>query len=211
MPRSVIRVEQLPMFLSNLDGPATEWQLGIAFAPKKLASVPGMPLPVVLQLKNTMPQAVSGTVRIRGPRNWWIEPQAAEFRLDAGTAWKLPLEVTLPNDVVGGPQPIALEFEMQAGRLYHFAVYRQVEVTLGDVALDGTANSTGTAAWKSGRRWKTRANGRLASAAHLLAPDRRRQSMDVFLQPQCEERSHLSLAGRPRIVGQVSLAAGRGD
>ena len=52
----MITVQQLPIFLVGLDGTITEWQLGVAFSPNRLPSIPGTLVPVTLKLKNTFPQ-----------------------------------------------------------------------------------------------------------------------------------------------------------
>ena len=130
-----------------------------------------------------MPQSITGRVSIRGPKNWLIEPRTAEFRLDPGAPWKQLLEVALPNDVVGGRQMVQLDFEIQADRLYRFTMYRPLEVTLGDVTFEGRTvlNSHG----EMEIRQTLTNQGKMPAGfrCDLLAPDRRRQSTEVLLQP----------------------------
>jgi hypothetical protein len=202
-PRSVLTVEQLPTFLVGLDGPITEWQLGVALSPNRLPSVPSAITPVALELKNSFPQAISGRVGIHGPQNWYIEPRTAEFRLAPAAPWKQRLEVALPNDVVGGRQMIQLDFEIQADRLYRFTMFRPLEVTLGDVHFEGQAllDSRGEMAVR-----QTLINQGKRPAAFrcdLLVPDRRRQSTEVLIQPSGKSEVTYRLADGEQLLGKA--------
>ena len=87
------------------------------------------------------PQPISGRVSLRGPQNWYFEPRTAEFRLDPGETWKLPLSVALPNDVVGGRQMVRLDFAIQADRFYRFAMVPALGSHLGRRTLRGPGRS----------------------------------------------------------------------
>ncbi len=182
-PRSVIAVEQLPNFLVGLDGPVTQWQLGVGFSPKQLPSVPSAIVPARLELKNTFPQAISGHISIRAPENWHMEPRTAEFRLEVGAAWRQDLQVALPNDVTGGRQMVRLDFEIQADRLYRFAMVRPLEITLGDVEFAGHATLDKHGEMEVRQTLINRGASAAGFRCDLLVPDRRRQSTEVFLQP----------------------------
>ena len=195
-PRSQVDVQRLPVFLTNLDGPITEWQLNVAFAPRSLPSVPLSESALALQMKNTQPRAVSGRVRITPQRNWHVEPEMAEFHLEPGTAWKLPLKVSLPNDVLAGRQMVALEFEIQSDRFDHFTMYRPIDVTLGDVAMDAHAALTEQGDLEVRQSLSNQGKRAVSFRCDLISPDRRRQSTEIDLQPGAKSdfAFHLSLA-----------------
>ena len=182
-PRSLVKIQRLPVFLTGLDGPVTEWQLNVAFAPQFLPSVPLSVSAVALEMRNTLPRAVSGRVRITPPRNWHVEPEMAEFRLEPGAAWKLPLKVALPNDVLAGRQMVALEFEIQSDRFDHFTMYRPIEVTLGDVAMDAHAALTEQGELEVRQTLSNHGKRAVGFRCNLIVPDRRRQSTEIVLQP----------------------------
>ncbi len=185
-PRSLVEVQRLPVFLTGLDGPVTEWQLNVAFAPRSLLSVPLSEAAVALEMKNMLPRAVSGRVRITPPRNWQVEPEMAEFRLEPDAAWKLPLKVTLPNDVLAGRQMVALEFEIQSDRFDHFTMYRPMEVTLGDVAMDAHALITERGDLEVRQTLSNQGKRAVGFRCNLIVPDRRRQLTEVVLQPDAK-------------------------
>jgi len=194
--------QQLPIFLSGLDGPLTEWQLGLAFTPKSLPSIPNAIEPVALSLKNTLPQAVSGRVRITPPQNWFIAPQVAEFHLEPGATWTLPLEVALPNDVIAGRQIVPLEFDLQAERTYHFTAYRPIEVVLGEVALEAAARLNAQGELEVRQTFSNRGKQPLHFRCELLAPDRRRQATEIFVQASAKSECDYRLPDGRDLLGK---------
>jgi hypothetical protein len=139
--------------------------------------------PLRLELRNSWSQPISGRVSLRGPQNWYFEPRTAEFRLDPGETWKLPLSVALPNDVVGGRQMVRLDFAIQADRFYRFAMVRPLEVTLGDVHFEGQAVLNDHGEMEVRQTLANQGKKPARFRCDLLVPDRRRQSTEVLIQP----------------------------
>jgi hypothetical protein len=192
----------LPVFLTGLDGPVTEWQLNVAFAPRSLPSIPLSESTVALEMKNTQPRAISGRVRITPPQNWYIEPATAEFRIEPGASFKLPLKVALPNDVLAGRQMVALEFEIQSNRFDHFTMYRPIEVTLGDVAMDAHAALTEHGDLEVRQTLGNQGKRAVGFRCDLIAPDRRRQSTEVILQPSAKSDFVFRLPDAQELLGK---------
>jgi hypothetical protein len=201
-PSSVVEVQRLPVFLTGLDGPIAEWQLNASFAPQSLPSSPLSDMAVSLEMKNPLPRAVSGRVRITPPRNWYIQPDAAEFRIEPGAAWKLPLKVVLPNDVLAGRQMVALEFEIQSNRFDHFTMYRPIEVTLGDVAMDARAALTEHGDLEVRQTLSNQGKLPVYFRCDLMAPDRRRQSTEIFLRPDAKSDFAYRLPDGRELLGK---------
>ena len=202
-PQSVIAVEQLPSFLVGLDGPVTQWQLGVSLSPSQLPSIPNALAPITLELKNSFPQTVAGRISIRGPQNWYIEPRTAEFRLEPGTRWKQLLNVALPNDVVGGRQMVRLDFEIQADRLLRFTMYRPLEVTLGEVTFAGRAVLNDRGEMEVRQALTNRGKKPAMFRCDLLAPDRRRQSAEVLVVPSGQNELVFRLPDGEQLLGKA--------
>jgi hypothetical protein len=200
--RSLLQVQRLPVFLTGLDGPITEWQLNVAFAPWTLPSIPLSEAAVALEMKNTLPRAVSGRVRITPPPNWYIQPETAEFRIEPGAAWKLPLKVAVPNDVLAGRQMVALDFEIQSDRFDHFTMYRPIEVTLGDVAMDARATVTDHGDLEVRQTLSNHGKRPVGFRCNLMAPDRRRQSTEIVLQPDAKSAFAYRLPDGRELLGK---------
>jgi hypothetical protein len=202
-PRSLIAVRQLPTFLIGLDAAIMQWQLGVTFSPNRLLSVPSAIVPIKLQLKNTFACPITGQMQIRGPQNWHIEPRTAEFRLDSAAAWKQDLEVVLPIDVVGGRQMIRLDFEIQADRLYRFAMVRPVEVALGDITLTGQAELNQHGEMVVHQTLSNQGKKLAGFRCALFVPDRRRQSTDVAIQPSGKSELTYKLPDGEQLRGKA--------
>jgi hypothetical protein len=200
--RSNIDVQRLPVFLTGLDDPITEWQLNVGFAPKSLPSIPTSTAAVVLELKNTLPRAVAAHVRIAPPRNWQVEPDSTEFRLEPGATWKLPLRVVLPNDVLAGPQMLALHFELQADRLYRFIAYRPIDVTGGDVDISGRALIDDRGQLIVRQTLENHGKTAVGFRCSLLAPGRRRRRTEVIVPPHAKSESIYSLSDGSELLGK---------
>jgi hypothetical protein len=201
-PQSVIAVQTMPTFLTDLDGPSTQWQLDVALSPDRLSSIPNVLVPVTLELRNSFPHPISGRVSIRAPENWYLDPRNVEFRLEPGAAWKQQLQLALPNDVVGGRQMMRLDFEIRADRLYRFTMYRPLTVTLGDVMFEGRAalNSHGEI---EVRQTLINTGKRAASfRCNLQAPDRQRQTSEVSIQPTSKSDLTYRLTDGEQLLGK---------
>lgn len=150
---------------------------------RSLPSTPASTAATSVELKNTLPRAVAGHLLIGPPRDWQVEPQSAEFRLEPGTVWKLPLRVVLPSDTLAGPQMVALQFELQADRLYRFTVYRPIEIGGGDVDISGQAVLDDQGNMNVRQTLQNQGKRTVSFRCCLLAPDRRRQWAEVVLPP----------------------------
>ena len=201
-PRSVIPVQQLPTFLVGIDGPVTLWQLGVVFSPNRLPSVPTAIVPIRLKLKNTFAQPISARVTIEGPQNWLIDPRTSEFRLEPGASWQQPLDVSLPNDVVGGRQNVRLDFEIQADRLYRFTMVRPLEVALADVMFAGKAVLNNRGEMEVQQTLTNLGQKPAGFRCDLLVPDRQRQSTEVLLQPSGKNELTYRLPDGKQLLGK---------
>jgi hypothetical protein len=202
-PQSSISVQPTPVFLTELDGPLTQWQLNTAFSPDRLPSVPNALVPVTLELRNSFPIAIAGKVTVRPPKNFYLDPSTFELRLDAGAAWKQRLQVALPNDVVGGRQLLRLDFEIRADRLYRFTMYRPLTVTLGDVMFNGRAVLNDHGGLEVQQTLINTGKRAASFRCSLQVPDRQRQSSEVSIQPTGRSDFSYHLSDGDQLAGKV--------
>ncbi len=202
-PQSLIPVQQLPIFLTGLNGPIIQWQLAVSLSPNRLPSTPAVTLPVMLKLKNTFSQSITARVNIQGPQNWLIQPRTAEFHLDPGAVGQQPLEVALPNDFVRGRQTVRMDFEIQADRLYRFTMFRPLDVTLGDVTFDGQAVLNNRGEMEVYQTLINLGQKPAGFRCHLLVPDRRQQSIEVLIQPSAKSELTYRLPNGAQLLGKA--------
>jgi hypothetical protein len=130
-----IDVGHSPTFISGLSESVARWQVALSFANQQLASVFGREQTIVLQLRNTFPQAIGGEVTLHAPKSWSYDPRPLRFKLGDQDTTKLTIPVTLLTDTNSGPQPLRLDFEITTDRTYRFSVYRTLQLGLEDVQL----------------------------------------------------------------------------
>lgn len=128
-----LAVGPMPQFILGLNEAAARWQAAVQFENPKIASVTGREQQVVLRLKNTFGQAVSGELRLHAPRNWGFDTRPMRFKIAENDDLKLPIPVLLMPDASSGSQPVRLDFDV-AG--YRFSVHRTLELGLDDVQVE---------------------------------------------------------------------------
>src|SRR5690606_22490887 len=133
--RQRIEVDRLPLFVTGLHPQVARWRMEFAFAQKALPSVFGRPLPAGYRFRNTFAQGVGGRMHIVTPSAWDVEGTDVSFKLAPGEQRDDQFTALLGLDASSGPQPIRVDFEVIADRSYHFSVFSNQNVGLGDVEL----------------------------------------------------------------------------
>jgi hypothetical protein len=171
-----IRIGTLPTFITGLSEAVARWQSALAFENPQLSSVAGREQLVMLLLKNTFPQGVSGELTLHAPKSWGYDPRPTRFRISEGDDLRLPLPVTLMADANSGPQPVRLDFEV-AG--YHFSVHRTLQLGLDDVQVEVTSQLK-KGALVVEQHLTNLSNRPLSFQCVLFAPDRRRETRQII-------------------------------
>jgi hypothetical protein len=166
----------MPTFITGLSEGVARWQSALSFENSQLSSIAGREQVLMLRIKNTFPQGISGELTLFAPKSWAFDPRPIRFKIAAGEELRLPLTVALTADANSGPQPVRLDFDVTG---HHFSVHRTLQLGLDDVQVEKT----------SGLK-----NGALVVEVHLtnlsdrplsfqcvlFAPDRRRQTRQVL-------------------------------
>ena len=172
----VLPIDTLPTFITGLSEAVARWQSAVAFENPQLSSVTGREQLVVLRLKNTFPQGVSGELTLHAPKSWGYDPRPTRFKVSAGEELQLPLPVTLMADANSGPQPVRLDFEV-AG--YRFSVHRTLQLGLDDVQVEMTSQlKTGSLVVE--QHMTNLSDRPLSFQCVLFAPGRRRETRQIL-------------------------------
>jgi hypothetical protein len=156
--QQVIEVSSLPSFVVGLHDGITQWRIATRFDQDEVPSVFAAPHPNALHFRNFFPQGVGGSLEIKvlqhaaegeattGPDQssepqgfelepWSIDPPKGTFRLAAGEDAQLPFQIKLKNALFG-PQPVRVDFQVEADELYRFSVYHTMRVGTGDISIE---------------------------------------------------------------------------
>ncbi len=166
----------LPTFITGLSEGVARWQSALTFENSQLSSIAGREQTLMLRMKNTFPQGVSGELTLFAPKTWGFDPRPTRFKIAAGEEIRLPLPVTLMADANSGPQPVRLEFDV-AG--HHFSVHRTLQLGLDDVQVEMTSGLKNGALIVE-EHLTNLSDRPLSFQCVLFAPDRRRQTRQVI-------------------------------
>jgi hypothetical protein len=92
-----------------------------------------------LRFTNPYKTAISGSVRLRGPSGWTINPPAHNFNLNPGETYDRDMTIEFPYNSYAGPKTIEAEFTLQADRPATFTVPLTLQLGLSDVGMQTMA------------------------------------------------------------------------
>jgi len=171
-----LQIGPLPTFITGLSEGVARWQSALSFENSQLSSIAGREQTLILRMKNSFPQGISGELTLYAPKSWGFDPRPTRFKIAAGEELKLPLTVTLMGDANSGPQPVRLDFDV-AG--HHFSVHRTLQLGLDDVQVDMTSGVKNGALIVE-EHLTNLSDRPLSFQCVLFAPDRRRQTRQVI-------------------------------
>jgi hypothetical protein len=170
-----LQIGPTPIFVTGLTEAAARWQAAAVFENSHIASVAGREQQVVLRLKNTFPQAVSGELALHAPRNWGFDTRPMRFKIAEGDDLRLPIAVNLMPDASSGSQPVRLDFDVAGNQ---FSIHRTLNVGLDDVQIEITTRIKNGALLVE-QHLTNLSNQPLSFQCVLFAPGRRREVRPV--------------------------------
>ena len=180
LTRQEIDVDDLPTFLVGVDPHLARWSIAVEIETAELAGVFGQAQTAVCRFTNTFPRGVGGTVTLKTPDVWEVEPRRVPFKLAAGETRRQTFQILLGANASSGRQAVRLDFEVTSDRVHRFSVYREIRVGLRDldVELSSRLDEKGNLLVE---QRLTNESDRLVSFNCLLSvPQRRRERQQVF-------------------------------
>jgi hypothetical protein len=92
-----------------------------------------------LKFTNPYRLAVSGSVKLKAPAGWNINPSTHSFNLNPGEAFDRELTIEFPYNSYAGPKTIEAQFHVQADRPTAFSVPLTLQLGLSDVGTQTLA------------------------------------------------------------------------
>ena len=133
--RPVVTATRVPTVLRGGSAQMARFRLGVRFDKGRMPSSTDEFFDELV-IENPFPQGVSGNVEINVPREWEVRPRTQPFAMKVGQQLRIPVILRVPSHTSLGPQPIRLDFRMDADSYYRFRVVRDYTVGLGDVTID---------------------------------------------------------------------------
>lgn len=132
--QQVLSVGKMPLVIRGCSQAVARWRLAMNLESGRLASATGAHREHIIG-RNTFGQGVSGTVTLKVPAGWDVEPRVCPLEVGSGEAFRLPIQITLPANATLGTQKLTMDVEIDADRKYRFRVDRPLEIGLGDVEM----------------------------------------------------------------------------
>lgn len=152
-----LAVDRNPSFVVGLHPEVTAWRMAVDFDKLRVPSVFSRPHENLVRGINHFSQGVNGGFSIFVParandleemteggealqpdeirnRTWEILPRRGELAVAPREAFELPIHIFL-DDATYGPQPVRIDFEVEADKMYKFSVWRNLNVGTGDVDI----------------------------------------------------------------------------
>ncbi len=112
---------QEPVVITGVDARLAALRSRFAIEPRQMASGMRRHQQTVV-LANPYSESINGTVRIRGPQGWEIQPSRLSFSLQPGKAMREKIEIHIPYNEPIGTKTIQADLSVDARRLYQIGI-----------------------------------------------------------------------------------------
>ena len=133
--KQTVLAERVPKVLRGGSARMARFRLGVRFDKGRMPSSTDEFFDELV-IENPFPQGISGSIELDVPREWEVRPRSQPFAMKVGQTLRIPVILRVPSHTSLGPQPIGLDFRMDADSYYRFNVVRDYTVGLGDVTID---------------------------------------------------------------------------
>jgi hypothetical protein len=128
----------MPVFLLNIDGQLAQLRASVAFD-QPLVESSFEPHTRKLRFINPYKQSISGSIKLRAPAGWTINPPTYTFSLNPNETFDREVTMEFPYNSFAGPKTIEAEFVVQADKNSAFTVPIALSLGLSDVGMQSLA------------------------------------------------------------------------
>jgi hypothetical protein len=133
-----IELGNMPIILTDIDAPIAQIRASV-----------GLDQPLVessfqvhqrkIHFVNSYPDAINGTLRLRPPPGWVVNPPTFNYSLQPGETFDRPITVEFPYNSIAGPKQIMGDFQIQDVPNGLFTVPIALNLGLSDVGMQTLA------------------------------------------------------------------------
>jgi hypothetical protein len=136
--RVSVAVGTMPVFLVDIDGAQAQLRASVAIDQPLLESS-FRPHPRRIEFVNCYGQAITGTLHIKSPPGWILNPPTFNFSLNPGEKFNQSLTIQFPYNSFAGVKALECEFLIQGPRNSTFTVPIALQLGLSDVGMQTIA------------------------------------------------------------------------
>ncbi|MBN2021219.1 MAG: hypothetical protein JW809_00355 [Pirellulales bacterium] len=201
--QQVVPVGKAPSFVTGLNKAVAQWRMDFALEKSRIPSIFGRQHQNAIEIRNHFPRGAGGQVDLVVPDIWNVTPRRISFRLAAGESVRVPFEILLPYDANNGVHEFRADFEVQADQLYHFSVYRQIEVGLGGVWIESATSLNHLGQLEVVQNFVNATDERVSFRCQLSAPGYPRQETRVLDLPRGNRVRIYHLPNGEQLLGKT--------
>jgi hypothetical protein len=127
-----------PIFIVDIDGPQAQLRASVAVNQPLLESS-FEPHNRRIRFTNTYRQPINGSLKLRAPAGWTLNPPTFQFSLNPGESFERDFSVEFPYNSFAGPKTLNCDFTLSAERTTSFTVPLTLELGLSDVGMQSLA------------------------------------------------------------------------
>jgi len=136
--RVSLRIGRTPIFLVGIDGQLMQTRASLSLD-RPLIESSFQPHTRRLRFTNHFRTAVSGSLKLKPPTGWTVNPPTFTFSLNPGETYDREITLELPYNTVAGPKAIDARLDLQADRTATLDVPIMVYLGLSDVGMQTLA------------------------------------------------------------------------
>lgn len=139
-PQQQLSIGPWPVFVHGVDLDIIRFEQQFHMQLDSLHNALAVAQELPVSLTNTLPQNASGSVTIASPTLLSSASSQSHVQLPSGVQLEKSLPIFLRPDASAGKHRLRFDFDLTAGKPYHFSIYRSVKLGRGDIELtwDGT-------------------------------------------------------------------------
>ncbi|HEY2588893.1 MAG TPA: hypothetical protein VGI81_24330, partial [Tepidisphaeraceae bacterium] len=142
--RGRVRVDigPMPIFLIDIDGHQAQLRASVAIDQPLLEST-FRPHERRIRFVNTYDHAITGTLHLRAPDGWTLDPPTFNFNLNPGDKFDQPVSILFPYSSVAGVKMLNCDFLIDGEKNPSFGVPLTLKLGLSDVGMETIAMRDG--------------------------------------------------------------------
>jgi hypothetical protein len=133
-----VQVGRMPFFLVDIDGPLAQLRASIRLDNEKVESSFKEHVRHLI-FDNPYHSAIGGTIKLKAPPGWTLNPPTMSFTLNPGERCDREIHIQFPYNSFSGPKTIAAQFTIQAEKNSTFTIPITLKLGLTDVGLQTLA------------------------------------------------------------------------
>jgi hypothetical protein len=133
-----VNIGPMPIFLIDIDGPQAQLRASVAFD-RPLIESSFEPHARRIRFKNPYPVLLAGTLKLKAPPGWTLNPPTFVFSLNPGDTFDHELTISFPYNSFAGNKTVQCEFALQDVPNANFSVPATLKLGLSDVGMQSVA------------------------------------------------------------------------